>query len=265
MGSTSYITDEAGRVTQHLVYIPFGELLVERFSWSGEDANLNYLFNGKFTDRETGLIDYGARFYDPGLSIWTTVDPLMEKYPGWSPYNYTMWNPVMLVDPDGRQSSKNLYHNVDTEGFFPKQETSIGEVKTFDTFNPEELEFELGASAKGATSTVTDGVSSVTGSVGSAALYLEADKEEIELEASFNLLEVEAGTTLLDNDLFKLDANLSACVGCLGAEVEAGLNKPKAKFKAALLIGAGIGFELDIKTPSGPGPKIPFNRNIRPK
>lgn len=30
------------------------------------------------------------------------MDPLAEKYPGWSPYNYTLLNPVKLVDPDGR-------------------------------------------------------------------------------------------------------------------------------------------------------------------
>jgi len=30
------------------------------------------------------------------------VDPLAHKMPGWNPYNYTMNNPTLLVDPDGR-------------------------------------------------------------------------------------------------------------------------------------------------------------------
>jgi hypothetical protein len=30
------------------------------------------------------------------------VDPLANKFPAWSPYNYTMNNPVNMVDPDGR-------------------------------------------------------------------------------------------------------------------------------------------------------------------
>ena len=48
------------------------------------------------------MIDYGARFYDPDLSRWTTPDPLAEKYYGISPYAFCNNNPVNFVDPDGR-------------------------------------------------------------------------------------------------------------------------------------------------------------------
>ena len=40
--------------------------------------------------------------YDPVLGRWTTQDPLSEKYYSWSQYNYCVNNPVMFVDPDGR-------------------------------------------------------------------------------------------------------------------------------------------------------------------
>ncbi len=43
----------------------------------------------------------GARYYNPELSIWLSVDPLAEKYPSTSAYMYCAGNPVMLVDPDG--------------------------------------------------------------------------------------------------------------------------------------------------------------------
>jgi len=35
------------------------------------------------------------------LGRWLSVDPLANKYFGWSPYNYTLNNPLVFVDPDG--------------------------------------------------------------------------------------------------------------------------------------------------------------------
>ncbi len=35
------------------------------------------------------------------LSIWLSVDPMADKYPGVSPYTYCGDNPVRLVDPNG--------------------------------------------------------------------------------------------------------------------------------------------------------------------
>jgi RHS repeat-associated protein len=53
-------------------------------------------------DEETGNYYYGARYYDPKISLWLSVDPLAHEYPSWSPYNFTMNNPINLIDPDGR-------------------------------------------------------------------------------------------------------------------------------------------------------------------
>lgn len=36
------------------------------------------------------------------MTMWLSVDPLADKYPSISPYAYCAWNPVRLVDPDGR-------------------------------------------------------------------------------------------------------------------------------------------------------------------
>ena len=37
------------------------------------------------------------------MTGWFSVDPMADKYPNISPYTYCNWNPVKLVDPDGRE------------------------------------------------------------------------------------------------------------------------------------------------------------------
>lgn len=59
-------------------------------------------FNGKEKDHETGFHYYGARYYwSELLTGWLSVDLMMDKYPGISPYAYCTWNPIIMIDPDG--------------------------------------------------------------------------------------------------------------------------------------------------------------------
>ena len=86
---------------QYKDYYPFG---LEMARWYTNDASATkYLYNGKELQDEFGLgwYDYGARFYDPVLGRWNTMDPLAEKSRRWSPYVYCYDNPVRFIDPDG--------------------------------------------------------------------------------------------------------------------------------------------------------------------
>ena len=71
-----------------------------------QDLSLDYplfTFTGKERDAETGYSYFGARYYDSDLSgLFLSVDPISDKYPSLSPYAYCAWNPVKLVDPDGK-------------------------------------------------------------------------------------------------------------------------------------------------------------------
>ncbi len=78
-----------------------------------------YRFTGKELDRVNGLnmYDFGARWYDvAGVPMWTSVDPLAEKYYHVSPYAYCGGDPVNFVDPDGR-TIKIYYQNSDGDSY----------------------------------------------------------------------------------------------------------------------------------------------------
>ena len=59
------------------------------------------VFNAKEKDYETGFHYYGSRYYSSELSIWNSTDPMADKYPSLTPYNYCANNPVKLIDPNG--------------------------------------------------------------------------------------------------------------------------------------------------------------------
>jgi RHS repeat-associated protein len=100
LGTATFVTNSQSEATQYFLNLPFGETMYEKMDGSYDNP---YKFNAKELDEDTGLYYYGARYYNPRLSIWYGVDPLTEKMPSWSPYNYTFDNPVRYIDPDGRK------------------------------------------------------------------------------------------------------------------------------------------------------------------
>ena len=84
---------------QTVGYTPWGEVFLERRN--GSFFYSPYLYNGKELDEETGLYYYGARYYDPKMSVWYSTDPMQEKYPWMTTYGYCINNPIKLVDPNG--------------------------------------------------------------------------------------------------------------------------------------------------------------------
>ena len=100
LGSSSYITNLNGEVVQHIEYVPFGEVFVEERNniW-----NTPYLFNAKEFDEETGMYYYGARYYEPRVSLWISTDPAQEEQVIYSSYCYTKNSPLIFVDPTGEK------------------------------------------------------------------------------------------------------------------------------------------------------------------
>ncbi len=90
-------------VRQVTNYYPFGGVFSTTAYNRGDDLQ-PYKYNGKELDRTHGLdwYDYGARNYYAFLPMFTSLDPLCEKYYHISPYVYCANNPMRFIDPDGR-------------------------------------------------------------------------------------------------------------------------------------------------------------------
>ena len=73
---TLLVSTTTGQATATYDYGPFGEPIRE----SGEYAKLNpYRFSTKYADDETGLLDYGLRYYGATDGRWKSRDPIEEE------------------------------------------------------------------------------------------------------------------------------------------------------------------------------------------
>lgn len=98
----SYFNGSGGtEVLEENNYYPFG-LKHEGYNALAANTNYNYQYNGKELQTETGMYDFGARFYIPDIGRWSVVDPLAEKMTRHSPFNYAFNNPIYFTDPDGK-------------------------------------------------------------------------------------------------------------------------------------------------------------------
>ena len=100
LGSTRATVDDSGEVVHYADYYPFGMQLPGRSLVSSSDEPKE-LYTGHEHDDETGLYYAGARYYDPMIARWGSVDPLGASYPALSAYNYVANSPVAFIDPNG--------------------------------------------------------------------------------------------------------------------------------------------------------------------
>ena len=112
LGSTTLITNESGEVAQRAKYTPTGETFIEQqdTAWTSP-----YKFNGRSAfrdafrakrgkeelDEETGLLYYGARYFDPKKVNWLSTDRFSQFYPHMNPYSYCGGNPIQAIDYGG--------------------------------------------------------------------------------------------------------------------------------------------------------------------
>ena len=101
LGSIRALCDHTGELIALRDYYAFG------MEWERPNAPATtdrYYYNGKEKQEigNTGLLDYGARFYNPDIGRWTTLDPLAHEYCNISPYAYCVNSPMNAFDWQGK-------------------------------------------------------------------------------------------------------------------------------------------------------------------
>ena len=105
-GSTSAVVSGSGVLLDRVAYGPWGSF-VDPASGGGvvsAEAVAGYThvtYTGGELIARAGLIDLGARMYDPGLGQYLSPDPLA----GGDPYVYVRDNPLSRIDPLGLSST----------------------------------------------------------------------------------------------------------------------------------------------------------------
>lgn len=115
LGNNRVVTDSFGNVLQRNNYDPYGNPLAA----SSEATPYQYGGKEKIWSATLDWYDYCARYYQPILGRFTTIDPMSEKYYSISPYAYCAGNPVNLVDLDGERpiySTEGRLLGTDDEG-----------------------------------------------------------------------------------------------------------------------------------------------------
>ncbi len=99
LGNIRQTISQSGSIVAAQDYYCYGELIR---SYNQGLSNERYKFTGKESDNESNYDYFGARYYDSQIGRWLEVDPMRDKYPGWSSYNYVMDNPERNIDILGK-------------------------------------------------------------------------------------------------------------------------------------------------------------------
>jgi RHS repeat-associated protein len=119
LGSVDVVMDDQGKIVERADYMPFGS---DRLRITSADTtDIDYKFTGKEMDDETGLMYYEARYYDPAIGRFITLDPLLldegskplasvlSNPQSLNPYSYVTNNPVRYTDETGEYESDVHY------------------------------------------------------------------------------------------------------------------------------------------------------------
>jgi RHS repeat-associated protein len=122
LGSTIGLTDATGNDAKSYRLDPWGNIRAQ----SGISDNRR-IFTGHEHDLRTGLVYFGARFYDPKTGRFLTQDTYLGESntpPSLHRYLYAYSNPTVYVDPTGRAVRRDdfgMWQSIPDEDLLPEE------------------------------------------------------------------------------------------------------------------------------------------------
>jgi RHS repeat-associated protein len=104
LGNVMAVISDRGELQSATDYFPFGMAMPGR----NTPEKHRYGFNGKETDPETGIQDYGMRWYLPNIARFPSVDPITKQYPELTPYQFASNHPIDGIDLDGLEFKRTI-------------------------------------------------------------------------------------------------------------------------------------------------------------
>ncbi len=149
---------DSGKVAARYEYGPFGEII--RVSGDAIAKEQPIGFSTKYTDRESGLVYYGYRYYQPLYARWLSRDPLGVNG-GMNVYGFVGNNPLMFVDPLGLDFCEGFWEALKEPAAMAADLATLSAIAGHNLFNDdkiyaEDMVFESGTFS-GLTHTVIDG------------------------------------------------------------------------------------------------------------
>lgn len=97
VGSLRVVTDANHNIVKEITYDTFGNILSD----TNQNLNIPFGFAGGLHDRDTDLVHFGYREYDPQTGKWTAKDPIGFDGGDANLYGYVLGDPVNFIDPEG--------------------------------------------------------------------------------------------------------------------------------------------------------------------
>jgi RHS repeat-associated protein len=114
LGNNCVTAKADGAIMQGLQYYPYGKVIEDESTGVSFQP---YKYGGKEDEpmHGLGLLDFHARQLNiRDVPVFTTPDPLQEKYYSISPYSWCLNSPIRNIDPDGR-SVYLLYYTIENK------------------------------------------------------------------------------------------------------------------------------------------------------